>query len=1021
MSRSSSFLFAALAALVAVAAGGCTPTFIPANRVDSDGDGFFAPEKLTDLLEMPGSEMAEFKLDCDDTRDDVFPLAAELCDGVDNDCDRTDHEACLTRFGECTESSDACLELLNSCPESLDGTERDDDGDGYTECGFTPETGEVSAADRDCNDVAEAWGWYMNPGREEICAMRPVLGLAPPCTEDPARPKVGLDDDCSGAPTPGEVDEDQDGYAAGCGLVDIDVGGVPLEEDCDDAAGGAGRNPGIGEAGGACETIEVGCVAGETYTATNCTDDDVPREPWYPNCDYDGDGSAAEQDWLLLCDNETPLGYQTNPETEDPVPCLYNGVEAPAGRNWIDSNLSPNLNTDCDDGDNRFNGLDVDGDGHSTCDGDHYLNLVSADGEPYAYPGACEMCDMIDNDLDGDVDEGYDQDNDGAYLYYSLADLGGCADNPYGAVKECEVELPAGYGNAHDPDDIDCDDTDATLNVQDLDGDNVSTCEGDCNDGNSTIDNTDNDGDGYTTCMVPPDCDDNDPTRFPEDIDGDLYTSCQGDCLDTLTDDLTTANVDEAAISASVYPGNGVQCDGWLDTDCDGVTDPLEDDADGDGSTECGGVLTGDEGDCDDTNPALNGLDLDGDGWTTCDGDCKDDPAVYPLASDVFPGAPNLCDGEPDNDCNGIPDPNEADADGDGNTICVNLTATDPPPPDCNDFDSTVESLDVDGDGFSTCEGDCDDSDDTITPETDADNDGWALCPQAGVPGDCDDSDELMTWSDVDGDGQSTCDASDADCDDFDASLNQNDVDGDLQTSCEGDCNDDEPAMLLTGSAETAMDGLDNDCDGTADEGLVVAGALAIIEILIAADPTTGDGYAEYVEVINTSGQPIDLRGWQVDVEDDGLGTTTTFEFLQGLDEPPKLIGAGERAVLARPTNYLAFAADVADIYWSAASFSDIGGAISLYAVDVVPPVDELSWDATGCDSACDTDSPNYSGPPYWRPGYAMGLKESFVSTTPHLSNDQPLNWCEEGPLVPGSTVDHGTPGEPMTGQGECG
>ena len=43
---------------------------------------------------------------------------------------------------------------------------------------------------------------------------------------------------------------------------------------------------------------------------------------------------------------------------------------------------------------------------------------------------------------------------------------------------------------------------------------------------------------------------------------------------------------------------------------------------------------------------------------------------------------------------------------------------------DCDDTDASFEGLDVDGDGESTCDGDCDDSDATITPATEVYYDG---------------------------------------------------------------------------------------------------------------------------------------------------------------------------------------------------------------------------------------------------------------------------------------------------------
>ncbi len=80
------------------------------------------------------------------------------------------------------------------------------------------------------------------------------------------------------------------------------------------------------------------------------------------------------------------------------------------------------------------------------------------------------------------------------------------------------------------------------------------------------------------------------------------------------------------------------------DTGDDDTSAPV--DADGDGWDA--------SVDCDDGDPALNLDDADGDGVTTCDGDCDDGDG------DNFPGNPEACDGA-DNDCDGA-----VEADGDG-------------------------------------------------------------------------------------------------------------------------------------------------------------------------------------------------------------------------------------------------------------------------------------------------------------------------------------------------------------------
>ena len=65
--------------------------------------------------------------------------------------------------------------------------------------------------------------------------------------------------------------------------------------------------------------------------------------------------------------------------------------------------------------------------------------------------------------------------------------------------------------------------------------------------------------------------------------------------------------------------------------------------------------------DCDDTDPALNGLDADGDGQSTCEGDCDDSDPL------TFLGAEEIANEEIDQDCDGS-DLFVADLDEDG--IC---------------------------------------------------------------------------------------------------------------------------------------------------------------------------------------------------------------------------------------------------------------------------------------------------------------------------------------------------------------
>jgi len=892
---------ALLLPLLALAAGCGGVVFHPADRVDADGDGFFDPGSQDSLAGLTVEELRAASLDCDDDNDNVFPGAAELCDGRDNDCDGL--------FAR---------------------EEQDVDGDGFTICGLIPGTFQ-RGTDVDCNDDPNLFGAFQAPDLEEICAMPPVSGLSDVGVFDARRPTLGLDDNCDGELAAGEEDFDQDGHAS-CELVDIAAPeGDALEEDCNDAE--ATINP----------SVETASCVDDSELGTNCQPvPDTERIQWYPDFDRDGDGNLDTDSHVPLCAGNAPADYDGTNYLPDP---LEDG-SVPHG--------------DCEDLIAQINSLDLDGDTFSTCEGDVYPGGVSADNEPLANPDQLELCDQIDNDLDGQTDEDFDQDLDG-----SFTDL---ANDPNGCISS--------YGIGG----IDCDDASPAANSLDLDNDGVSTCDGDCNDGNPDVSATDNDGDGFDTCSAPIDCDDFDATLTPLDLDGDGFTSCGGDCDDA---------------NADVNPSITVQCDAFLDSNCDGLTDPLESDDDGDGSSEC-------EGDCNDSDPLLAGADADGDGHSTCAGDCDDGDAG------VFPGASLLCDDVADTDCNGVTDANEADLDGDGSTVCGG---------DCNDSDPSVDGADADGDGSTTCDGDCDDGDAAVTHSTDDDGDGWTACPAGVVPADCDDSDPVLNHSDADGDTVTTC-APSPDCDDTDPSLQTLDVDGDNQDSCAGDCDDGNPAIKA--GLPDLRDGIDNDCDGTADETLISAGDLAVVEILVASAPASGDAAAEYIEVFNKTGLAIDLRGWEVVVGNDATGGSATFGF--AVDSDPaaaRVVPANGRVALARSGNASVYGFDVADYYWGAASFGNDGGSLDL--VFGATTVDSMTWQGTGCESNCGPGnaSPSYSTDSTWRPAHAMGLSTAAVTSgDPAGANDLQANWCEErDPLGP---EDYGSPGSVPGALGPC-
>ncbi len=271
-------------------------------------------------------------------------------------------------------------------------------------------------------------------------------------------------------------------------------------------------------------------------------------------------------------------------------------------------------------------------------DGDGYDSDVDCDDHDYqVWPGAPELCDGLDNDCDGTIDEDFDLDADG------VATCAGDCDDTDASIHEGALEVP------YDGVDQDCDGAD----LVDVDGDGFRAVEAggnDCDDTHAEVnpahaeipkngldddcrdgDDIDGDDDGHgDDDWGGDDCDDTDPSIHPgaDDIPFDgIDQDCSGS--DSLDEDHDHDGYESTAMGgddcddfdSEVHPGAVEVCDG-ADNDCDGEIDPdtsadaptwyLDDDRDGYGdetisTVSCvapdGYVDNGD--DCDDTDPEI--------------------------------------------------------------------------------------------------------------------------------------------------------------------------------------------------------------------------------------------------------------------------------------------------------------------------------------------------------------------------------------------------------------------------------
>ncbi|MFH1466897.1 MAG: putative metal-binding motif-containing protein [Pseudomonadota bacterium] len=561
---------------------------------DADGDGWGEDASAVETC-APASDQVAQGGDCDDADAAVHPEAAEVCDDLDNDCDGEVDEGLLATWytdadgdgggddatavesshpasdqvaagGDC-DDADAAFHPGAAEDDSTDPNDYNCDGS----TGWADADADGWAACRDCDDADAT----VHPEADEVCN--------------------GADDDCDGAVDEDALDaliwfddDDGDGYgdpASTTTACDQPTGYTDDATDCDDADPAV--NPGAVEV---CNGTDDDC--------SGTIDDDYAADAptWYADGDGDGYGDASRAQVSCTGDGASVRDATDCDDTDPAV-----NPAATEVCNGIDDDCSGVIDDDyAADAPTWYADTDADGYGdarssHVSCAGDSASVLDATDcddADPAVNPAATEVCNGIDDDCSGVIDDDYAAD---AATWYADVDSDGFGD-PTHTTAACTQ--PGG----HLADDTDCDDLDPAVNPA-----ATEACDGTDNDCDGTVDEDDA----------------ADAATWYADADADGYgdarsshVSCTGDSASVL-DATDCDDTDPAENPGATELCNGVDddCSGTIDDDYAAAAPTWYADADADGYGDAGSShvsCTGDSAsvldatDCDDTDPAVN-------------------------------------------------------------------------------------------------------------------------------------------------------------------------------------------------------------------------------------------------------------------------------------------------------------------------------------------------------------------------------------------------------------------------------
>ncbi|MBI4953951.1 MAG: DUF11 domain-containing protein [Myxococcales bacterium] len=586
-----------------------------------------------------------------------IPSGAEICDGVDNDCNGTVDDgfnvggACTAGVGACQTSGNIVCSAGSAVCNAVPGT---------------PGTEVCSAVDEDCDGNLNNG----NPGGGVACA----TGLAGVCAAGTTNCNVAtntldcvpgilpgtqtetcnaLDDDCDGTA--------DDGFNVGqpctVGVGACEASGTmectgPNSSACNAVPG----TPGTEVCGNAVDedcdgSLTNGCL--DTDGDGLLDDDEVQggTDPLDADSDDDGAPDGQEVDWNQDTDGDGLINA-LDPDSDNEG--LFDGTEMGLDCSNPDTDVSQgHCVPDADDGATTTDPLDADTDDGGVSDGNEDTNL----------DGAIDAGELDPNDPSDDVPP-VDTDGDGLSDDYE----GTIGTDPTDADSDDDGLLDGGEPNPNQDTD-----GDGLINALDPDSDNDGLFDGteaglDCSnpdtdaaEGNCT---PDADQGATTTEVLISDTDDGGASDGSEDCNLDGAVDPGETDPNNPGDDGTIIDTDGDGLSDCAEATIGTDPNDQ-DTDNDGVIDGLEpnpaDDTDGDGLINALDPDSDDDGLFDGTEMGLDCTNPDTD---PAEGNCipdADDGATTtnPLDADTDDGG--VTDGDEDTNHNGMIDPGERD------------------------------------------------------------------------------------------------------------------------------------------------------------------------------------------------------------------------------------------------------------------------------------------------------------------------------------------------------------------------